>query len=202
MRLPIPYAFALMSRLHPQVSAFTVLKTTEGLEYIPAALSFVTAVTCALLRLPPVHFFLAVLITESAGLIVNQLGFYSLPGLVAFGTAYSYLAGWGVLLVVAVVATFVTIGWTGVLAFFAAKLLAWLVSQVLQWSFARKSARMGRALTFSERHFVNAYRLHAVRLGLSTDVGLGPSEENEDSWRPAFDRLASEWPQVVARFTP
>ena len=35
IRVEIPYAFALMARLTPQVEPVAVLKTTEGLEFKP-----------------------------------------------------------------------------------------------------------------------------------------------------------------------
>jgi len=202
IRLPVPFAFALMSRLHPRVSAFEILKTTEGLEELPAALSFVAALVCAFVRSSPQQLFLSVLASCLVALLINQLGLYIFPGLVALGTTYSYFSGWGLLLILIAIATFLTVGWLGVVAFAAAKISGWLISQVLEWSFTRRTfAGLGHPLTFSERHFLNAYRLHAAKLGITTDISLKLEEEDEAHWRPALDRLASEWPQIVARFT-
>ena len=50
INLPVSYSFALMKRLHPTVDAFKVLKTTEGLESIPAVLTFVTGIACFSLK--------------------------------------------------------------------------------------------------------------------------------------------------------
>ena len=59
----------------------------------------------------------------------------------------------------------------------------------------------GQALTASEVNFFNAYRLHASRVGVTTDIDLSDGETQEDQWRPTFAAFAAEWPQVAQRFT-
>lgn len=55
VRIPVPYAFALMARLYPEVSPFRVLKTTEGIESIPGMLAFTFGITAIVNHFPPLH---------------------------------------------------------------------------------------------------------------------------------------------------
>lgn len=62
-------------------------------------------------------------------------------------------------------------------------------------------SKTGLALTTSEKNFFNAYRLHANRLGKTTDITVSDEELKEENWNPVFEDLATKWPEVVNRFT-
>ena len=134
--------------------------------------------------------------------IINLRGFYFIPGLIAVGTLYSYVSGFGIILIVLGVFGFFVAGWQSVVAFFVAKFLAWGVAQVLEFIDTKRMFKLsGYPFTASEKYFFNAYRLHASKLGVTTDIEVSEEEAKEDNWRDAFADLASKCPQVVARFT-
>jgi len=202
IRIAVPYAFGLMARLYPKVSPFRVLKTTEGIESLPGTLAFIAGIITFVMRLSPLHIGLAVGGIQLLGVLINIFGFYILPGLVPLATLFSYIAGYGILLVIAVIVGFIFAGWQGVLAFFVGKLGAWLISRILQfWQTGRYHKLIGYPFTPSEVHFFNAYRLHASHIGVTTDINLRDDEMDEDQWGPTFEAFAMEWPQVVQRFT-
>jgi hypothetical protein len=202
IRLSVDYAFPLIARLYPKVDAFKVLKTTEGIESLPTMVAFSIGLYCFLWTVDPINIGIATFIGYLAAVVINLRGFYFIPGLVALGTLYSYVSGFGILLIVLGIVGFFVAGWQSVLAFFASKFLAWGVAQVLEFIDTKRVFKLsGFAFTASERHFFNAYRLHASRIGVTTDIDVSEEEAKEENWRDAFTDLASKWPQVVARFT-
>lgn len=202
VRVSVPYAFALMARLAPRVSPFRVLKTTEGLECLPGMLAFIAGMLTFGMRLPPLHIGLAVGGAQLFGVLLTWLGLFLIPGLVFLGTIFSYLAGYGILLAAVAAFGFASVGWRGVLAYFVARLAAGFASMIFGfWQTGRNKKLAGQALTTSEVNFLNAYRLHASRLGITTDIDLNDGETQEGHWLPTFVAFAAEWPQVAQRFT-
>ncbi len=202
IRLPFDYAFALIARLYPKVDAFKVLKTTEGLESIPSWVTFATGLVCFYLHLPAFEIGLYVFIASIIGFLITSFGLYIIPGLDRLGTFYSYISGFGILLVLLAVYGFITIGWQGVVIFFVAKFLAGIVKMTIETIQMKKvHSKTGLALTASEKNFFNAYRLHANRLGKTTDITVSDEELKEENWKPVFEDLATKWPEVVNRFT-
>ena len=60
---------------------------------------------------------------------------------------------------------------------------------------------VGHAFTASERNFFNAYRLHASKVGITTNINVTDAELREEHYMTSFEELAHKWPEVVARFT-
>jgi hypothetical protein len=202
IRLTVDYAFALMARLYPKVDAFRVLKTVEGIESLPQSFAYLAALVCFYLNLPPWQIGLIVFAVIILLSLMTRFGFYVFPSIVKLGTIYSYLSGFGILFVLLAVFGFYWVGWRGVLAYFAAR----LVAGVVNWTLTMQETRMyfrkvGQALTGSERNFFNAYRLHASALGITTDVDVTDEETASTNWEPTFLDLATKYPDVVARFT-
>lgn len=203
IRLSIPHAFALVARLYPRVSAFRVLKTTEGLESVPDLLAMLACLASFVARAEPLQIGLYTLGAAVVGKLITLFGFYIIPGLPMLGTMYSYASGFGVLFILVAVAGFVLVGWQGVVAFLVAKLLAGIVNTVLDFTNTyRIYKQLGIAITTSQINFFNAYRLHASKLGETTDISVSDEELNEENWREAFEDLATSWPEVVSRFRP
>lgn len=202
IRLSPRIAFGLIARLYPKVTAFKILKTVEGIESLPTVVSFVTGLYCFATRLEPLKTGVAVFIGYLVATLINLRGLYFIPGLVSLGTLYSYVSGFGLLLIVLCVFGFLVAGWQSVLAFFVGKYLAWAIAQVIELIDTRRMYKLsGYPFTASEKYFFNAYRLHASKLGVTTDITVSEEEAEEDNWRTAFTDLATRWPQVVARFT-
>lgn len=202
IRLPINYAFALMARLNPNVDAFRVLKTTEGIESLPGAFAFLTGLLCFFLAVTPLKIGITVFIVTVLLGLMTRYGFYVFPGIVQVGTIYSYLAGFGILLILLLVLGFLLAGWKGIVAFLIGRLLAGIVNGALNWHRAYYyHSVLGDAVTASEVNFINAYRLHASKLGVTTDISVSDDEMLQDNWYPAFVALTIKWPEVTARFT-
>lgn len=201
VRLPLAYAFALMARLYPRVTAFKVLKTTEAIDDLGPALTFAVGVCCFALRLDPLIIGAAVAGANIIAVLINRFGFHVIPGLITLGLLYSYISGFGILLVALILSGLILTGWQGVVAFFLGKLAAKVVTISIEIGFSRSTKRdLGVALTFSERHFLNAYRHHAARLGKNLDLSVTDDELRSENWAETYENLAVEWPQVVARF--
>lgn len=203
IRLPLDYTFALLARLYPRVDAFRVLKTTEGIESIPSLLAFCTAMVCFGLHTTPFIVGLAVTIAVTFGTLLTSRGLFIIPGFVALGTLYSYLAGYFIYFTAIIVVGYITTGIGGVAAYFAARVIAFIIQQVFEFSDTKAAfAATGMPLTAAEKNFINAYRLHASRIGETIDVEVSDDELDESNWSEVFGDLAYKWPQVVQRFTP
>jgi hypothetical protein len=59
---------------------------------------------------------------------------------------------------------------------------------------------LGKPLTSSEIHFFNAYRLHAKRFGIITDINLNEIAELETHWGFVYTEFLAEWPEIADRF--
>lgn len=202
IRIAVPHAFGLIARLYPKVSAFKVLKTTEEIESLTSATTSIAAIICFIMKIDPMQIAVIISITYIVSVLLNTFGLFIIPGQVAIGTLYSYISGYGLLLVGIVIIGYLSTGWQGVLAYFVGKIVGWVIARAVEFIETKRYFKLtGFAFTASERCFFNAYRLHAVKHGITKDIILSEEEEKEEHWRPAFEELATQWPKVVARFT-
>ena len=202
IRISVPCAFALMTRLHPKVTPFRILKTTEGIESLPGMLTLIAGLVTFALHLPPIQIAMVVVLSYLAGFLINALGLYIVPGLVGLGTLYSYIDGYGIYLIVVVITGYVLGGWQAVAAYFIGSIMAAVIGHFLEfWKIRRYYKLTGHPLTGSEVSFFNAYRLHASRNDITTDIDLSDDEMKEDYWGSTFQQFVTDWPEVVRRFT-
>ncbi len=201
IRIEIPYAFALMARLAPKRSAFRVLKTVEGLEQIPPIFGFIAAFY-VLLTSPAIFLLIySIVIGRVIGTLIIWFGLFIIPGLTQIATIVSYLSGYGILLTISVVTSFLIIGWQGVLALIGGWLISMLASGIIQWTIGWvRSKQIGQPITQSEINFFNAYRLHADACGVTPDLVLSQEEEQSGKWLACLEEYASNYPQAVSRF--
>ena len=202
IRFPLDYSFALMSRLYPKVDAFKVLKTTEGLESIPAVLSVLTGFVCFYLQLSLFEIGLYAFIASFVGFLLTTFGLYLIPGLVGLGKLFSNIFVSVILYILLIIFGFINVGWLGVIIFFIGKYFTEIVREVFESIQARLMyKKIGKVFTISEKNFINAYRLHAVKLNITTDVSVSEEELDKENWMPVFLDLSIKWPEVVKRFT-
>lgn len=202
IRLEKDHAFALMARLYPTVVAFQVLKTTEGFELIPSVLAFIFGLVAFYLGYTPYQIGLSTFIASVLGHAINVLGLFRLPVLPRLGTLISYASGYGVFFLLVVAVGYLSVGYQGVIAFYAGGLLAGFINLAYDyWNIKHTYSTMGIPYTTSEMSFFNAYRLHASKLGRSTEISVTDDERSESNWRNCLADLASKWPEVVQRFT-
>ena len=202
--LPRSYAFALMARVYPQTNAFRVLQLTEEVENLSGLASFLAAVVAFALHLEPLQIGLAVFVTRLAFFLVHLSGFFAPPFtlLLPVSRIYSFLSGYGVLLVALLVFGFLATGWQGVLAFVLARLTSGIVFYLAELLYGRFVFRKtGIAVLGSERSFFHAFRLEANRHGVSTELTVSDAEVEPSNWEPVLQDLAVKWPAVVSRFT-
>ena len=222
IRLSIDHAFALMARLYPEIDAFKVLKTTEGIASIPGMLAFMAGVLSFFLGLGIYQIGFYTFLACVSGMVITTrylnlehlllflafldeklVGIFRIfiPKLPSLGTLYSYVSGFGILLVVLIVYGITSVGWKGVIAFFVGRIVAELVNLVITFRVMKKIYSETKVpLTTSEIHFFNAYRLHAAKLGKTTDIIVSEEELREENWIECFKELESKWPEVVERF--
>jgi hypothetical protein len=202
IRLPVDYAFALIARLHPKITAFKVLKMTEAIESIPPALTFATGLALLLFGVEPLWIGISVFLVGIAGGLMIVSGRF-IPGMTNLGMAYSYGSGYGVLLIILIAAGWFLSGWQGVLAFFISKFLSGAFNQLVLGSLVmrRMEKAFGDALTVSELNFFSAYRIYARQLNKSDDIHVDDDELNPESWQPPFTELKLKWPEIVRRFS-
>jgi hypothetical protein len=202
LRLPVDTAFALLARLHPQVDAFTVLKTTEALECTSAMATFVVGMTCFALRTGPVVTGIVVGVTALLIYVLDRRAWLTLAPIIPIARLYSYVSGYGVMLIIVCLFGYWRAGWVGLAAFFAGKFTAMSINYFAEvmWM-KRASEKVGTVFTASERHFYNAYRWHAFRTGAPADVDVSAQELEPSNWQHVLVLLALKWPEVTRRFT-
>ncbi|MHB8773430.1 MAG: hypothetical protein ACYC7J_20760, partial [Syntrophales bacterium] len=142
IRLSVDYAFGLIGRLYPKVDAFRVLKTTEGIESLPTLFTFVVGLYCFIADVQPTNTAVAVFAAYLVASIMNLRGLYIIPGVVSLGTLYSYVSGFGILLIVLLIVGLITAGWQSVLAFLVGKALGWGVNLILEFWDTKRAFRL------------------------------------------------------------
>jgi hypothetical protein len=201
IRFPVPYAFALMARLEPQVTPFRVLMTTEGIELLPNMLRLVTALVCFSLQASFLTTFAACIIATVAGNFTHARGFHVIPGLVRFSTLYSYMNIWELGTIAAALFGLLVCGWQSTLAYCLSCVGGWVLGFLEDYLLAHRAPMLnGIPLVGAELSFISAYRLHAAHLGITDDIALDEHEQDEDRWKGALKRFDVQWPQVAMHF--
>jgi hypothetical protein len=204
VRLAKPYAFALMARVFPKADAFRVLQLTEEVENLPALAGFVAGIVAFSMRLPPIQIGIVVFSAVFVFRLIHLFGLFIPPFtfLLPVSRVYSFVAGYGVLLVGLLVFGFVVVGWQGVLAFIVARVSCGIIVWMIEiWWMRRVFQQVGFPFTASERSFFHAFRLLATRFDVSTDLHVPEHELAPARWEHVFIDLALKWPVVVGRFT-
>lgn len=196
IRLSVPEAFALMTRLYPQVTPYRVLKTTEAIELIPSTLSVIFVFIAIKLELSLISVFLVVIGAHIIGKLLTTFGLFIIPGLVSISHLFSYFNGYGIFLIL----IFIFGGWKILLIFCATQICTFFIGNFIedfQIKFYLK--KTGLFFSASEMSFISAYRIHASRFGKITDTALSANELKENYWMEVFIYFAQKWPQVAIR---
>jgi hypothetical protein len=164
--------------------------------------AFIAGITSFAIHLPPFQIALVVAASQMAGTLISAVSLSIVPGLVRLGTLYSYASGYGIYLIVTIIAGFVLGGWQAVAAFFVGKIIASAGGHLIEfWQTSRYYKLTGHPFTRSEVSFFNAYRFHASYINVTTDIELSNDEKKEDHWGDTFQRFAMDWPEAVQEFT-
>ena len=115
---------------------------------------------------------------------------------------YSFITGYGILLIALIIFGYVTTGWQGVLAFVIAQVFCAILVWFIEFLWTRRAYdRDGSVITASERSFFQAFRLIARRSGVSANLEVSEEELQPSHWKHVYYDLAIKWPIVVSRFT-
>ena len=210
VRLELPWAFGLLARLFEKdrrTDAFRVLKTCEAIESIPAVVSFIAGTTVAWHKDWPVwSICVAQIVGTLIGTLLTQYGLFVLVrpfGILALGSIWSWVSGYGLLLLSALVNSWMARGWVGIIWWLVGTVGAFFLRYVLEFLAVKKRFGLGgseMAFTSSEVNFFNAYRLHAARLGIALDLEISEEEVESGLWRGCLLHYAMKYPEAVARF--
>ncbi|MCC6795750.1 MAG: hypothetical protein IT366_11590 [Candidatus Hydrogenedentes bacterium] len=206
IRLPVPYAFALMSQLEQRVTPFRLLMTTEGIELVPNMLRLATALMCFHFQQSFAATFLWCVLATIVGMLLNVIGAHRVPGLVRASTIYSFVNVWEICTVAAVLLGSIVAGWQVAAAYClscaAGWVLGFLEEYVEEGLLAAHVPRViGIPLVGAERSFINAYRYHATRTGLRNLIHENDASIiNEGNWKDTLVRFDASWPQVAMQF--
>lgn len=203
IRLPIDYSFALMTRLYPRITPFKFLKVTEALELLPAVWASIAAVLAFLILESP---YSICAVIAGVQIIAHVMRMSALPIPRIFtgpANIYSYVSGYGIFMILICALGYFQLGWEGVAAFLIARAAAGCVNVVIAWVHQSGIHRKtGLAVTTSEIVFLNTYTQLARRFNVEMDLSVNDDELKEENWSGTLNQLATEWPEVVARFTP
>lgn len=202
IRLGADYTFALMARLYPKISAFKILKTAEGLQSIPSLLTFIIGITAFYLHLDSLQIVLCTIAASILGTMITIFGVFIIPALPTLSTLYSHVCGFGIFLTIIVSYGMLSVGWKGTLAFLLGQLTGWIINEGIDlWHSKRIYSKTQTPFTLSEINFLNAYRLHADKIGITRDLSVSEQELKEENWDQCFNDLYLSYPKIVARFT-
>jgi len=198
IRVPLPHGFALMARLYPERTPDQILRTAEGIEFIPTLAWEVTLVAVLVAGASFQEAAISSIATRVLTVLLVELGLFIVPGLHSLSLAYSYIPS-----ILRWVALPVLCWWLAEVAGLVAWLVAWLGGALLQHAleFAGTVVRYRRsgrtlAVTSSELCFFHAYRLHASALERPLDLNVSPEELEEANWKPLYLNYMIENPQL------
>lgn len=200
IRLEADYSFALMARLFPKVKAFKILQTTESLEVLPAAITFIATIIAFVLSgdiyTIAITTFLAYFITY-----LTTLNGFIIPGLLNIGKLYGYLSMTGTAYIIIALTGYMLCGINGILGFIIGRAAAGISCYIIDL-FTAKSAykKKGILIWSSERNFLNAYRLYADKIGVTNNLDIKDQELEQENWEDCFEDLAISYPKIVSRF--
>jgi len=200
IRLPVNYTFGLLARLYPEVDAFKVLKTVEGIEYISYLITMSSALLSFYFHLNLMEIGLVVFITSIISFILSMKSLLLIKIFHTIATLFSYIAGFGLVTILIVLYGYFTVGIEGVGIFLLARFLAGLIKLPISSKLATYHKDLGY-LEDPEVYFIYAYKIWASKLAKSSEVILDKKELETENWSPVLNDLATKWPEVVRRFT-
>jgi hypothetical protein len=210
INLDLPWAFSLIARLRaadPRTDASRVLATAESVHHVPSVLAAIFGLVAVFVPGRPLWVVpLAIILGGVLGffllryglfLLISPLGLLFLARLWTASPVFPGLLA-HVLLLAAINICF-PVSWPILVLW----ILGHLIALCLCWLLARyllKPVSVGAGVVISpaEMSFFHAYRIHAERLGLSTDINLSEMEIESEDWKACFLQYALKHPRAVA----
>ncbi|MCH7828029.1 MAG: hypothetical protein IIC75_08685 [Bacteroidetes bacterium] len=209
--LPRDYSFALIARLYPKVDAFKVLEKTQGIYRTHSAAGFIIGIVCFLLGLSPIMIAILTFCITLVFFFMRLFGIFIIPGMVVIPTFYSRFTGFGIITIILLLIGYLSVGLIGTLAFIVARLLAEGITMIAEKKSGEKlgikigvdpiSAKAGAMYFAPVKDFINAYKLYALKYGITVDPNISDEELVKDNWIHVWEDLQNKWPQVAQRFS-
>lgn len=206
IRLDESWAFSLIARVwkaDSRTDAFRVLKTCEAIESVPSVLSYISGIAVAF-GYPdsPWCIPIAILAGRVAGLCLTRLGLFIVlqpTGVLRLALVWSYIGGYGILLLGGLVAVYIAGGWPAVVMWMVGYPLVVVATSCGELALVML---LRHPLLIAETNFFNAYRLHAQRLGLTLEISVEDGEMASGDWEECLQDYAVKHPEAVAQFNP
>lgn len=116
-----------------------VLRTAEGLELLPSAVTFIATLIAFALSLNPFSIATISFLAYVIAFLLTFFELYIIPGLPALGTVYSYISGYGIAFIILAGIGYLTSGLYGVVAFFLGRILAGFLCYLIDFIGAKQS---------------------------------------------------------------
>lgn len=206
--LPLGYGFALIARLFPRIDAFKFLKRIEGIQKIHSLAGFITGLVCFYLEVGTLNIALLSFGVTIFFFLLRYWGVFVIPGLVQLATYYTYVTGFGLVTLTLCAVGLWKVGFWGLVGFWAGRLLAELLSMLLDELAGRNLgiamgsnpvlAKVGAMYLAPIKDFVNAYRLYAQKFDLTLEVDVSDEEMQFKNWQPVWEDFVQKWPEIAA----
>jgi len=191
IRISVPYAFALLARLRPKVRPEEALFLTEGLDLVGSLLGRVMFLV-ALGK----HASLGVTVMMVAGgtllgRMITNYGIFIVPGISWVARLYAAVP-WYLSMAVPALPALWMMRWSGLWRYIIASVVGLAVDFCLDMGFMTVNfEESGMMLSGAEASFINAYRLKASSLGMSTSVDVDEEELQTGKWQEALEDYLS-----------
>jgi hypothetical protein len=201
------WVFALVARLRREdcsTDALRVLATYQAIEQVDSVTSVLAGVLAAVWPGRPLWAIPTALVCgEIVGLVLLRLGLIRairLTGLLALGNVWTYVPAIP-FQVAAMLALLLAYGWTAPLMWLGGYVGSIIANTAIEfWLTGRRYRRTGLKITASGANFLHAYRLHAKRLGVTTDMVPTKQEMASDEAEQCYAEFAAKCPEGAAKF--
>jgi len=201
------WVFGLIARLHrvdAKTGAVRVLRTYQAVEEVESVTSILAGLAVALWPGRPLWGIPAAIVAgELAGLALLRL--HLLPvirctGLFALAHALAYVPPIPLHLAI-MLALLVAYGWAASLLWLAGYVGSVLGNSAIEFALTRRRyQRTGLRITASGEYFLQAYRLHAKRLGVTVDPTLSEEEVGSDEAAKCYKEFVDKCPEAARNF--
>jgi hypothetical protein len=201
------WVFALLARLRradPRTDALHVLGTYQAMEEVDSVTSVLAGVVVTVWPDRPLWAIPAALVCgEIIGLALLRLGFIRVirfTGLLSLAKGWTYVPVIPFHLVVTL-GLLLTYGWAVSLLWLGGYFASIITNSALEfWLTRSRYRRTGRMITASAANFLLAYRMHAKRLGVTTDIALTEEEFASEEAEKCYADFAAKCPEGAANF--
>jgi hypothetical protein len=189
-----------MARLYPRVRPHQLLLTVEAIEKAPGLAAAIVGLALIALRTDP---YLVGAATFATRLLLSPAIcrlLFSLPGVLGLSRGFVAITGWGVIHAGVILFGIVFHTWIASLSYAFGVLAASIAEFVLEFARAKHLRNAGMPpLTGAEIAFLDAYRIYASAIGITTDVEITEEEVLPANVDPVISDLYQAYPHLIGK---